>query len=225
MVSHDFSGALRAIGAPTLVIWGADDAIAPLRTGQALASAIASARLVVLEGAGHAPQLEVPERFNPILLDELDGREVPAPPYALQPGPVRGNRVARCEAKRGEEFSGDYETLILQNCPDARISNARIGRLQSVHSTARIVNSHVRDGIDARSSRLELTGGSVGARLGLDAASIDAAATRFAPGAIASNGGEVPVILRFSVVAVGSGNAPRLLHGIFRLAPGETLSR
>ena len=38
MVEHDFSASLRAIVAPTLIIWGADDTIAPLRTGQALAA-------------------------------------------------------------------------------------------------------------------------------------------------------------------------------------------
>jgi pimeloyl-ACP methyl ester carboxylesterase len=60
LAEHDFSQALRAIRAPTLVIWGAQDTIAPLRTGQALASAIRGARLVVLEGVAHAPQIETP---------------------------------------------------------------------------------------------------------------------------------------------------------------------
>ena len=226
MVEHDFSHALRAITAPTLVIWGAEDTIAPLRTGQALASAIPRARLVVLEGAGHAPQLEIPQRFNPIVFDELDGRQVAAPPYALPRGEVRGDRVGRCDGRRGQEFSGDYERLVLDNCEDALIANARIGTVQAAHSSVRIVNSHVRDRIEARSSRLELTGGSVGGRLELDASSVDAAATRFESDAIATNSGAVPVVLRLSVAEVSRpGNVPRPLHDIFRLAPGETLIR
>jgi len=226
MVEHDFSRALRAIAAPTLVIWGAEDTIAPLRTGQALASAIPRARLVVLEGAGHAPQLEIPSRFNPIVLDELAGRQVAAPPYALPRGEVRGNRVERCDGRRGQEFSGDYLRLVLDNCEDALISNARIGSLQAAHSSVRIVNSHVRDRIEATSSRLELTGGSVSGALALDASSLDAAATRFESDAIATNSGAVPVVLRLSVAEVSRpGNVPRPLHDIFRLAPGETLIR
>jgi pimeloyl-ACP methyl ester carboxylesterase len=227
MVEHDFSQALRGISAPTLVIWGAEDTIAPLRTGQALAAAIAGARLTVLEGAGHAPQLEFPQRFNPIVLDELDGRQLAAPPYALQKGAIREKRVGRCDAQRGQEFSGDYERVLLENCQDARISNARIGYLRSLHSTVRIVNSHILEGVDAKNSRLELTGGIVSGSLVLDAASVDAAATRFtSEHAIARNSGEVQVILRLSVAEVSRpGNAPRTLHDIFRLAPGETLIR
>jgi pimeloyl-ACP methyl ester carboxylesterase len=225
LVEHDFSQSLRAIRAPTLVIWGADDAIAPLRTGQALASAIPRARLVVLEGAGHAPMLQMPSRFNPIVLDELDGRQLAAPPYALAREPAGAGRSARCEGQREPEFTGDFESLVLENCQEARISNARIGRLRVTHSTARITNSHIQD-VDARSSRLELTGGSVGARMTLDAANVDAAATRFESEPIAVNSGKEPVVLRLSVAEVSrSGYTPRPLHDIFRLAPGAALIR
>ena len=231
LVEHDFSQALRGITAPTLVIWGSDDTIAPLRTGQALASVIPQARLAVLAGAGHAPQLQMPEKFNAIVLDELAG-QLRASPYALPKGSIRGGRVGRCDAQRGQEFSGDYDRLILDNCPDAQISEARIGHLRSHHSMVRIVNSHIRDGVEAKNSRLELTGGSVGGSLVIDATSVDAAGTRFesrssdGTAAIASNSGDVPAVLRLSVSEVSpGGNAPRYLHDIFRLAPGELLIR
>jgi len=226
MTGHDFSRAVRAIAAPTLIIWGTEDMIAPLRTGQALASAIPGARLTVIEGAGHAPMLQFPDRFNPLVLDEIDGQPFAAPPYALQSATVTGNRTARCSRQRDQEFSGDYESLVLDNCPDARISNARVGRLQAAHSTVRIVNSSIRDGIDAKDSRLELTGGTVGGRLTLDATSVDAAATRFESDAIAANSGDVQVVLRLSLAESSRpGYTPRPLHDIFRLAPGKTLIR
>jgi hypothetical protein len=232
MVEHDFSRIVRGIGVPTLIIWGADDTIAPLRTGQALASSIPGARLTVLEGAGHAPQLQFPSRFIPVVLDELDGRQFAAPPYALRKGAIEGSRVGSCEGKRDAPFSGDYAKLILDNCRDAQIANARIGYLRSEHSTVRIVNSHIRDGVDAKNSRLEFTGGVVSGSLVIDATSVDAAGTRFESrisgdkGAIAINAGEIPAVLRFSVSEVSlEGNAPRSLHDIVRLAPGEALIR
>jgi hypothetical protein len=227
LVEHDFSGDLREISAPTLIIWGGDDTIAPLRTGQALAATIPLARLVVLEGLGHAPMVEAPGRFNPVLLDELDGRQIPAPPYALAIAQIETDRVGRCEGRRGQEFTGDYARLELSNCPDVRISNAHIGYLQASHSIVRIVNSHVRDGVDARNSRLELNGVVVGGSVVLDTATVDAAGTTFVPSpAIAANEGSESVVLRFSVSNVSRpGKEPLVLHDIVRLAPGETLIR
>ncbi len=225
MVEHDFSSALRGIKAPTLVVWGADDTIAPPRTGQVLAAVIPGARLTLIEGAGHAPQVQFPERFNPVVLDELDGRQFAAPPYALQRRALEGGRVAQCDGRRGEQFSGDYERLVLDNCRDAEIGNARIGYLRSHHSTARIVNSHIRDGVDAKNSRLEFTGGVVrgGTALVLDATSVDAAGTRFETDrAIAENSGDTDVTLRLSVTEVAHPRQPvRYVHGIVRLAPSQ----
>ena len=112
MVEHDFSASLRAIVAPTLIIWGADDTIAPLRTGQALAAAIPGARLTVIEGAGHAPQVQYPDRFNPLLIDELDGRQFAAQSYALRTEPIQGRahrplqRAARPGIQRRLHASG-----------------------------------------------------------------------------------------------------------------------
>lgn len=228
LVEHDFSEALPRIKAPTLLIWGAFDSIAPMRTGQALASAIPKARLQVLEGLGHAPQIEAPQRFNPILLDELDGRQLAAPPYALPVRPVQGGRAGTCQGQRGQEFTGDYERLVLDNCHDAVIRDARIRYLRATNSVLRVVNSQVQGGIDARNSRVELTGVSVGGSLVLDATSLDAAAVRIeTPSVIATNSGnDELVVLRFSISQVSrAGNAPKPLHDIFRLAPGETLIR
>ena len=227
LVEHDFTEDLRSISAPTLVIWGGEDTIAPQRTGQAIAATIPLARMVVLEGLGHAPMVEAPTRFNPVLLEELDGRQLAAPPYALPIEAIEGDRVGRCEGRRGQEFSGDYARLMLSNCPDVRITNARIGYLQASNSTVRIVNSQVRDGVDSKGSRLELNGAVVSGSLVLDASSVDAAGTTFVPApAIAANEGSEPVVLRFSVSTVSHpGKEPLVLHDILRLAPGETLIR
>ena len=60
---------LYRIACPTLVLWGADDRLIPLAHGQAYASEIASARLVIVEKCGHAIQLDRPEVF----VDEVTG--------------------------------------------------------------------------------------------------------------------------------------------------------
>src|SRR6185295_17202276 len=64
LVEYDFSRALRDVRTPTLVIWGGDDRVAPLRTGQMTATLIPGARLAVIEGADHTPMLSATARFN-----------------------------------------------------------------------------------------------------------------------------------------------------------------
>jgi pimeloyl-ACP methyl ester carboxylesterase len=63
---------LPAIDIPALVIVGADDA--PFRkAADYMAAKIPGARLAVLEGAGHASNLDRPEAFNTAVLDFLSG--------------------------------------------------------------------------------------------------------------------------------------------------------
>jgi pimeloyl-ACP methyl ester carboxylesterase len=222
LVGHDFSRALRSIAVPTLLIWGSEDKVAPLRTGQMAAATIPNARLAVLQGAGHAPMLQSPERFNATVLEELRGKPH-GPPYALQQAAIEGARVGVCNGERGRQFSGDYKEIRLDNCPDTQITAARIGFLLVRDSTLRIVNSHIDDGIDARSSRLEITAGSVGGSpaLGLNASDVDAAGTRFqSEGPIAVNRGSVRVALSLSVVELARpGAEPRYVHRVVALAP------
>lgn len=63
LLEDDSAGALDRITAPTLIVWGDQDAILPHDDQAALAAAIPDARLVVYPGAGHAFYWEEPERI------------------------------------------------------------------------------------------------------------------------------------------------------------------
>jgi triacylglycerol lipase len=65
-------GRLGAIRAPTLVVWGREDALVPLANGKALAEDIAGAQSVVLDSCGHVPQVECAAPFNAALLKFLE---------------------------------------------------------------------------------------------------------------------------------------------------------
>ena len=69
--AHDVSTRLAEIEAPTLVIHGDADPLVPLENGRFLAEHIAGARLIVYEGVGHIPEVEVDERFNADLIEFL----------------------------------------------------------------------------------------------------------------------------------------------------------
>src|SRR5580765_8779355 len=62
---------LGRIKAPTLVIWGAQDRVLPLALGQAYQRGLPGARLETLDGCGHLPPFEQPERFARLVLDFL----------------------------------------------------------------------------------------------------------------------------------------------------------
>lgn len=67
------AAALAQIAAPTLLLWGEDDELVPLRHGQAAAAAIPGSQLVVLPGVGHIPSIDAPGDFVRILTDFAAG--------------------------------------------------------------------------------------------------------------------------------------------------------
>ncbi|TMC58822.1 MAG: alpha/beta fold hydrolase [Chloroflexi bacterium] len=68
---YQFSGQLRKIQAPTLIIWGKQDQMIPVRHAYRAVRRIPDARLVIFDPCGHLPTLEHPERFNAVVLDFL----------------------------------------------------------------------------------------------------------------------------------------------------------
>jgi len=74
VLTHDTYDLLPRIKVPTLVISGGADRQVPVENSKILASRIPGARLVVLEGAGHAFFVEAAEQANTAILDFL-GRQ------------------------------------------------------------------------------------------------------------------------------------------------------
>jgi pimeloyl-ACP methyl ester carboxylesterase len=56
---------------PTLLVWGGRDGIIPVAHGIAAHETIEHSRLEVLDGVGHFPHVEAPDRFVDVLLDFL----------------------------------------------------------------------------------------------------------------------------------------------------------
>lgn len=74
----DYTELLGAIDVPVLVVVGRDDVFTPVRDAEFMYERLPEARLVVIEGAGHMPNLERPEAFNrelAALLADVDARE------------------------------------------------------------------------------------------------------------------------------------------------------
>ena len=62
--AEDLREALPGVDVPTLLVYGDNDRRAPLAVGEYLRDKIMASRLVVLEGAGHVCNVELPRQFN-----------------------------------------------------------------------------------------------------------------------------------------------------------------
>jgi pimeloyl-ACP methyl ester carboxylesterase len=61
-----------ADGLPTLIVWGEDDPLVPVRHAREAHERIHGSRLEVFPGAGHFPHLDQPVHFAEVLLDFLE---------------------------------------------------------------------------------------------------------------------------------------------------------
>jgi len=71
MHSLTLPGLLPAIATPTLIVWGRQDAITPLNSGELYQRGIAGARLAVIEDCGHMAEMEQPGAFAGLVQDFL----------------------------------------------------------------------------------------------------------------------------------------------------------
>ena len=146
LVQHDFSGKLRRVTVPTLVIWGAEDPVTPLRTGRLLASNLPMARLEIIQGAGHTPMVESTTRLNRLVLAELNSS---VDRYSAEPAEQIYSETADSEACRGEDsryISGRYALVTIENCDRVLIENSRIERMIVRNSSVEILTSVIGGG-------------------------------------------------------------------------------
>ena len=62
---------LGAVACPTLLIHGGADAAVPVSLARSIADAMPNARLELIPGGGHRPDIRTPELVNPLLLEFL----------------------------------------------------------------------------------------------------------------------------------------------------------
>ena len=71
VVAEDLREILSSVRVPTLIIWGDRDQEVPFSSMQIMACGIQSSRLEVLEGAGHFPFVDRPDRFSQVVREFL----------------------------------------------------------------------------------------------------------------------------------------------------------
>lgn len=159
VVSEDLSADLASVRAETLIVWGGQDLLVPVRTGKVLAAKLPRAQLQVIEQAGHTPMLEAPAEFRAALLPFL---EIGLPSASqARPAPLVKRGADHCRGERYRVYEGDYDVLTIEGCRQAMIRNARVRELRVLDSIVTIEDSHVgggETGLDVRDATVIATG-------------------------------------------------------------------
>jgi pimeloyl-ACP methyl ester carboxylesterase len=226
---EDLSKDIPRIQTETLVIWGKQDSLAPVRTGRLLAHVMSRTQLAVIERAGHEPMRETPDRFRDLLEPFLD--------RGLAPAPAKNRELTQrgsvsCDRKNGAVYEGAYEKLSLNGCRNVVISNARVRELRVVDSTAVIEDSEIVGddvALYVANSTVEMTGGRIEGRVGISAVAsrLDLAGVyvegRRAAVETLVNAAPVRSSIVFSMSRLRSPNSSGDVHGYYALTSEKPL--
>ncbi len=69
---HENRGRLEQINVPTLIIWGGEDAISPIKNGKLLSEMISGSSFRIIDGAPHPCYLDQPETWHNELVSFLE---------------------------------------------------------------------------------------------------------------------------------------------------------
>ena len=225
VASEDLREILPKVAAETLVVWGAEDTIAPLRTGRVLALKLPHARLTVIEHAGHVLMREEPEHFRAAIEPFLAHGFPPVEGSAGAQLPRR--RDAECHGKRNALFQGEYDKLTLDRCQGAHIHSARVRELRVLDSTVTIDDSRLgggKIGVYASGATITMTGGQIQGDTAIDALS-----SRLDLAAVEVEGREAAVVspkrsyVVFSLSRVLSPRTSGELHGFYAVTAKHPL--
>jgi len=222
-IHQDFSPLLGKVRAPTYIIWGADDEVAPLRTGKALAARLSGSRLEIIEGAGHTPMLEQQRSFHLALRQALAFAPVVEP----EEPPAPAHSTGKCTNRSGMIFSGSYKRIEIKGCTDVLLQDVSAEHVHIEGSRVVMENSRIngRDiGLYADHSIIVATGLTVEADIAvqtsgsrLDLAAVDLQGDKAAIIA------KTPSFLLFSVSRLSSPVFTGDMHGIRQLTAEESM--
>ena len=226
---ENFSDDIARVQAPTLVLWGGRDELAPLRNGRVLSANLPQAQLEVFETSGHVPMDDVPDSFtrrvaaflrapvldrrNDILRRELAGSA--------------SLRTASCNRRHDMIFEGDYDRITIHRCRNTRLRNVRVRELRITNAVVTIEDSWIggaNGGLIVDDARVSITSSVIEGRTAITAiaAHLDIAGSRIVGSESALVAPRQSEIL-FSVSRVQSPHFRGSLHELRMVAPGNPL--
>jgi pimeloyl-ACP methyl ester carboxylesterase len=163
LAQEDFSRRLEFIKQPVTLFWGTEDQIAPIRTAKVLVALLPNAELIALEGYGHSPMIENPDRFDTLLMQSIQSK---SPAKKIPKTAAPSEKVVRFSEESGRTLSGAYKRLEIEYCDDFKLVDLTAESVQIKESTVNIENCRIsggRNALAAYNSYITMTGGSLDA--------------------------------------------------------------
>ena len=161
LVAEDFSDITEKVKAPTALIWGKSDDVAPLRIGQVLDAVLENSSLYVINDTGHVPMRDRPEEFNRLLIQSLTLNST-KPHLRHKSGKTK--KLVQCKNRRYITYKGRIDTLFINNCKDVYIENAQLNNLIIKNSRVYMENVDIvsaNTALKVKGSTVEITAGTI----------------------------------------------------------------
>ncbi len=218
LAGESFGYAISSVAAPTLILWGDNDIVVPLRTGKVLAARMPRARLEIIPSSGHEPMLDQTEQLNALVRKHLlasDDALAQSYPQAAPRPKFDSERVGSCSGESGKEFTGNYRSIELRDCSNITIRNARVGQLKALNSRLSLIDTDISGkdvGLFADNSDITITNGDISGVIAINAVNsrLDIAGAHLSGTQAAIKGVNSKLI--FSVSRVSSPHSSGHLH-------------
>jgi pimeloyl-ACP methyl ester carboxylesterase len=179
LTEEDFSSAIFEQKKSISILWGSEDKIAPLRTGEMLAASLPNGHLTIIDGAAHTPMLTHPKEVSDWFLNNLDSTQTTDDNITHQTKPTQNYT---CEKSSGQTLEGIYGKITLDECTAILLDNVEADQLIVTNSVIEIKHSHFKNSADAmtvNNSVVMMTSSQIEGRVHLNNARVDIAGSTF----------------------------------------------
>jgi pimeloyl-ACP methyl ester carboxylesterase len=183
LLDYNFGRAIVGVRAETLVLWGKNDHVAPVRIAHLLDDRIDHSDLLFIDDAGHVPMKDQPGLFASMVSGYLNEGHalmpdsgVPAPSVpkaaARAPGPVHldsggrpdrpantSTRVGRCDGQEDLILEGDFSEVEVDHCKRVWLNHVRAHSVRIHDSDGRLDGAEISGGLLMDHAEFSLTGG------------------------------------------------------------------
>ena len=156
LVMEDYSKVVYDINTPTEILWGENDAIAPVRTGYVLHKIIPNSKFKIIPNSQHVPIIDSKE----IYLKYVEGFLKNSNVSKKRELSTFNTKDLLVQNQNKVKITGVYKNLKIVNSKKVIIDSSRIEKLEIINSEVEIIDSSISSkdiAIELSNSNLQIT--------------------------------------------------------------------